>query len=262
MKESPNIGMNRTGIQMSPFDIDDMTKASSSATTQTAPGDNTEIAALRSSYIVEADPLGTVPVPGTVKGALKTGVSMMTGNTPQLLLDKLGERLAFERTGTRLYDALITKVAALQEDGIATVPGERLAEIQEEEGRHAAIVANAIRTLGGDPTSMTPCADLVGVESMGLLQVITDPRTSVAQSLHAILVAEMTDNNGWESLIALAEAQNHSSMAADFKTALENERDHLRQVQAWLDEATLGSAQSADAGATTTTTGTSAPPLH
>lgn len=30
------------------------------------------------------------------------------GDSPTILLDKLGERLAFKRTGTRLYDALIT----------------------------------------------------------------------------------------------------------------------------------------------------------
>ncbi|WP_019143120.1 ferritin-like domain-containing protein [Noviherbaspirillum massiliense] len=255
MKETPSIGMNRTGVQMSPFDIDDMTQASSSAATPSPAGDASAMAALRSSYINEADPLGTVPVPGTVKGMLKSGASMMTGHAPQLLLDKLGERLAFERTGARLYDALITKVAALEQEGTMTIPGERLLHIREEEVRHAAMVADAIRTLGGDPTSMTPCADVVGVESMGLLQVVTDARTSVAQSLHAILVAEMTDNHGWEGLITLAEAQNHDQMAADFRAALEAERSHLQQVETWFNEATLGSAAETEAG-------TSQPSVH
>jgi hypothetical protein len=40
-------------------------------------------------------------------------------------------------------------------------------------------------------------------EAMGLMQVLTDPKTSVAQALHAILVAEMPDNVAWEELIEL-----------------------------------------------------------
>jgi ferritin-like protein len=242
MKETPSLGMNRTGVQMSPFDIDNMTKVSSSATAAAAapPGGLSAIDQLRASYIVGADPLGTVPIPGTVKGMLKSGVAAMTGNAPQTLLDKLGERLAFERTGTRLYDALLGKVAALEEDGVTTVPVQNLLRIREEEARHAMLVADAIQTLGGDPTSMTPCADLVGVESMGLMQVVTDPRTSVAQSLHAVLVAEMTDNHGWESLIMLAQSQGHDQMASDFANALEAERVHLEEVSTWFKDLTMG----------------------
>jgi rubrerythrin len=64
----------------------------------------------------------------------------------------------------------------------------------------------------------------------------------VAQSLHAILVAELSDNAGWETLIALAEAQGHDDIAEDFRTALNNERDHLKQVQGWFNELVLGDA--------------------
>ena len=64
-------------------------------------------------------------------------------------------------------------------------------------------VGAAIQSLGGDPTAQTPAADVTGVEGMGLMQVLTDPKTTVAQALHAILVAEMTDNAAWEELIEL-----------------------------------------------------------
>lgn len=170
----------------------------------------------------------------------------MTGDQPQLLLDKLGERLAFERTGTRLYDALITKFETIQDQSTSMTLAD-LQKIRQDEARHFAIVADAIETLGGDPTSQTPCADLVGVESMGLMQVVTDPRTTIAQSLHAILVAEMTDNAGWELLIALAEDQNQNSLITDFSVALDEERAHLQQVQAWFQEATIGEVISSGA---------------
>lgn len=245
MKEETHIGMNRTGIQMSPFDTGAMQSPPASEIPAT-PGSDAALAQMRSSYIAEADAIGSVPVPATLTGAVTTGVSMLTGNNPTILLDKLGERLAFERTGTRLYDALLTKVETLQQGTTSMTIGE-LRQIRDEEMRHFAMVASAIESLGGDPTSQTPCADLVGVESMGLMQVITDPRTTLAQSLHAILVAEMTDNNGWEHLIALAEDQGQSSMIADFSMALDKERAHLQMVQTWFEEATIGKVISNEA---------------
>lgn len=245
MKEQTPMGMNRTGMQMSPLDAGAMTGTPPSMIPAT-PGDDTALAEMRSAYIAESDPIGSVPLPGTVKGAMTTGVSMLTGDQPQLLLDKLGERLAFERTGTRLYDALITKFETMQ-DGSTSMTLADLQKIRQDEARHFAIVADAIDTLGGDPTSQTPCADLVGVESMGLMQAVTDPRTTIAQSLHAILVAEMTDNAGWEMLIALAEDQNQDSLITDFTVALDEERAHLQQVQAWFQEATIGKVISSGA---------------
>ncbi|GAB3540016.1 hypothetical protein GCM10027343_08390 [Noviherbaspirillum agri] len=239
MKEQTHMGMNRTGMQMSPFDSSDMQSGMPASMTPATPGDDSALAEARASYITEADPVGSVPLPGTVKGAISTGASMLTGSEPQLLLDKLGERLAFERTGTRLYDALITKFEALQDSSTSMTLAD-LQQIRQDEARHFAIIAEAIQSVGGDPTSQTPCADLVGVESMGLMQVVADPRTTIAQSLHAILVAEMTDNAGWELLIALAEDQKQNALISDFTVALNEERVHLQQVQRWFEEATLG----------------------
>lgn len=242
MKEEAQMGMNRTGIQMSPID----TKAMQSIPQKEghpASGDEAAASEMRAAYISTADQVGSVPMPGTMKGAVKTGASMLTGNDAQLFLDKLGERLAFERTGTRLYDALITKIEALGDTG--TVNSADLRHIRNEEARHFMMVTKAIESLGGDPTSQTPCADVAGVEAMGLVQVITDPRTTLAQSLHSILVAEMTDNAGWEMLIAMARDQGHEQIANEFTTALENEREHLQKVQQWFEEATLGRSSKA-----------------
>lgn len=244
MKESTPIGMNRTGVQMSPFDTSEMASATSSATTPRIEGDATALADMRSAYIAESDPVGSVPIPGTIRGAITTGVSMMIGNSPQLLLDKLGERLAFERTGTRLYDALITKVMTMQ-DELGSMDIDALRQIRDEEAKHFLMIKNAIETMGGDPTSQTPCADLVGVESTGLMQVVTDPRTTIAQSLHAMLVAEMTDNNGWELLIALADQNGQGTLVNEFTVALNEERSHLIRIQKWFEEATIGASVTA-----------------
>ncbi|HEY8607202.1 MAG TPA: ferritin-like domain-containing protein [Noviherbaspirillum sp.] len=246
MKEQPSMGMNRTGMQMSPLDSKEMQGVPPPGLTAPTPGDDTGIMQMRSEYILASDPVGSVPVPGTVRGAITTGASMLTGDQPQLLLDKLGERLAFERTGSRLYDALITKFEATQ-DGTTSMTLADLQKIREDEVRHFQLIAGAIESMGGDPTSQTPCADVTGVESMGLMQVLTDPRTTMAQSLHAIMVAEMTDNAGWELLIALAEDQGQDALISDFTVALDEERAHLQMVRSWFEEATLGKAISSGA---------------
>ncbi len=257
MKEQIPIGMNRTGVQMSPFASKDMQAVPPQAGAQVPPGDASAIAEIRRMYIDESDPLGSVPPPATIKGVVTTGVSIITGSQPQLLIDKLGERLAFERTGTRLYEAMLAKAEAI-EDADISMRIEDLQKIRDDEARHFSILAHAIESIGGDPTVQTPCADLVGVESLGLLQVVTDPRTTLAQCLHAVLVAEMTDQSGWEMLIALAEDQGQASMATEFNQALAEERLHLAQVRGWYEEATLGKPVSAGAS----DMDTAAPHLH
>ncbi|HYF21309.1 MAG TPA: ferritin Dps family protein, partial [Ramlibacter sp.] len=78
-----------------------------------------------------------------------------------MLIDKLGERLAFERTGVRLYEALILKVATAT-SGLA-VDGAQLRRIRDEEEAHFRLVGQCLQEIGADPTAMTPCADVIGV---------------------------------------------------------------------------------------------------
>jgi hypothetical protein len=105
-----------------------------------------------------------------------------------------------------------------------------------------------MESIGADPTAQTPCADVAGVESQGIMHVVTDPRTGVAQSLHAILIAELADNAGWEMLIALAKEQGHPTMTSEFQLALDDEREHLQKIRMWLEETTFGKVLSVDAG--------------
>lgn len=249
MEKTTEMGMNRTGVQMSPIESRKMQSGNKMVASQPM-NQNWTPQEIRSQYIESADPVGSVPLPGTMKGALSASISALIGNSPSLLLDKLGERLAFERTGTRLYDAVITKVLGVNDPTIGiSIP--ELQQIRDQEAQHFALVAEAITSLGGDPTCQTPCADVTGVESQGLMQVVTDPRTNIAQSLHALLVAELADNNGWELLIALAEENGQSKLIPAFTAALNEERVHLRKIQSWMEEALLGKTISALPGNTT-----------
>lgn len=233
--QTTRMGRNRTGIQMSPIDSQAM-QTVDPAIAGADDGDESALAMVRNDYIANADALGSVPLPGTLQGAVTMGIRTLSGDSPQILLDKLGERLAFERTATRLYDALITKCEVML-DGDISMTIEDLEHIRADEARHFRLLAEAIESLGGDPTSQTPSADLAGVESMGLVQVLNDPRASIAQSLHAIVTAELSDKSGWETLIALADEHDIQSMVDDFTDALNQEREHLALVQTWYEEA-------------------------
>ncbi|MFL6671791.1 MAG: ferritin Dps family protein [Massilia sp.] len=233
-QQTEHVGMNKTGIQMSPIDSKAMLDVADAE--RGGPGDEMALVDVRSSYIADSDGLGSIPLPGTVTGAVSMGMQMLKGDSPQILLDKLGERLAFERTGARLYDALITKCEVML-DGQISMALEDVAAIRADEARHFLLLKGAIESLGGDPTSQTPSADLVGVESAGLVQVLNDPRTSLAQSLHAIVTAELADKAGWETLIALADEHELGDMVNDFTLALNEEREHLALVQTWYEEA-------------------------
>ena len=197
-----------------------------------------DIAGYRVDYINEGFPVGSLPtLPASAEASADEETAGMA-----VLLDKLSERLAFERTGTRLYDALINKCEVLGESS----PGPTLAElrrIREEEAQHFLLLNKAVTALGGDPTVQSPCADVVAVASLGLLQVLTDPRTSIPQCLQAILTAELTDNDGWQMLINLAGELGHAEMAAEFQTALASEETHLASVRGWLEEHVLAQAQ-------------------
>lgn len=187
-QQNEHVGMNKTGVQMSPFDTKAML-SDDNILARGHTGDQTEAVRLRQSDITEGDNLGSIPVPGTMKGMASMGMHMLTGDMPQVLLDKMAERLAMERTATRLYDALLTKLAVVSHSR-SSISVDQVASICGDEARHALLLADAIASLGGDPTSMTLSADLAGVEAMGLV--------------HAVLTAELIDGVCWETLIALS----------------------------------------------------------
>ncbi len=237
MEKETHFGANRTGVQASPIDIRKMLDGLEQGGPPPQPDDE-PARAERQTYIADSDALGSVPYPGTMTGVLKTGVDLLTGNRAQVLMDKLGERLAFERSGTRLYDALLTKCETRQQE----LPQLSLATLQrfrEEEAEHFRLLGETIESLGGDPTAQTPCADLVGIESGGLMQVLADPRTSLGQCLHAMLTAELSDRVGWELLIALAREMGKDSIVPRFEAALRQEQKHLEQISIWHWEVTL-----------------------
>jgi rubrerythrin len=239
MKQPTSMGMNRTGIDMSPDAVQALLQAVQ-AIPPSSTGDDRTLQEYRTSYLEEADPIGTVPVPGMLKGAAKAGMQKLMGRHAEVLIDKLGGRLAFERTGTRLYDALLSKCLVRRDEG--AVPIDELQQFRAQEAAHIGLVWDALRQLGADPTCVTPMADTNAVASIGLMQIISDPRMSVAQSLHAIHIAELADNDGWQLLIKLATQLGQDDMAAQFKQALAEEDHHLAVIRQVMEQMCLSEA--------------------
>lgn len=246
MEKSTQMGMNRTGAQMSPSQVRQMQQDAGNLAdlqaTQVEVGSEFDAVRMRIEAIAEADRIGSVPLPGTAKGVLKSGADKIAGRSPEVFIDKLGERLAFERSGTRLYEALIVKCRAAAQEGEVNISIDQLLHIHGEEARHFKLLSDVLTELGADPTAQTPCADVMGVQSMGILQVLSDPRTTVAQCLGAMLTAELSDHAGWELLIELAEAMGNKKVADRFRVALETETEHLAIVKQLLHDAVLADA--------------------
>jgi len=228
---------NRTGIKTSPELAEELIEGAASAVPSSEGGPGT-IAQFRSEYIAEGYPLGSLP---TMPASEEADASEEEAGIA-VLLDKLSERIAFERMGTRLYEALLNKCETLGESS----PGptvEQIRHIGEEELEHFLMLNRVVTEIGGDPTVQSPCADVAGVASMGIMQVLTDPRSSMAQCLQAMLIAELTDNDGWQLLIKLADCLGYDEMRTEFENAMENEELHLQNVRAWLSGSVLDHAQ-------------------
>lgn len=226
------IGRNRTGISTSPKLTQEMI-AGAEEFGPTPSADADIIARVREEYARDAEPIGSVPPPATLTGAAKTALRGVKGLRPTQFIDKLGERLAFERTGVRLYGALISKFDAF--GGFEGGPSrETLVEIMNEEYQHFTLLADAVTQLGGDPTVVTPSADLHATMTAGVMAVMVDPRTTFVQCLEAALLAELADNAAWETLHELAVQNNEDELADRFEMAQSEEVVHLENVRSWL----------------------------
>lgn len=221
MKVQPSlhIGGNRTGLASAPerHGMLDVPRELG----PTSRGSIEQMAAVRNRYARTGEPQGTMPESPHVEAALVP------------LLDLLGARLQFERSGVRLYDALIAK-----RDAWGGFPGgptrDELVKIRNEELGHMRMLDNLIAELGADPTVVTPCANRESIASRGIADVLVDPRTSLLDGLEAIVVAELNDNEQWIGLIEMVRELDRDDLVSLFQTAVRVEEVHLSKVREWI----------------------------
>jgi hypothetical protein len=176
-------------------------------------------------------------------GTNRTGaLGARGGQNTALFVDRLGARLVFERVGVRIYQAATSKI-----DAYGSWPGgptrEELDSMRLTALAHFRMLTSAIDALGADASALTPMADVELTATRGLLQVVTDPRTTLAQALHAVLFAELVDVDAWTMLVALADQMGQAKQAEDFRRAQHEEETHLARVRGWLSSAMQLEAQ-------------------
>jgi rubrerythrin len=228
----PETGINRTGVGMSPRLTEEMVIATEEFEANPL-GDESFIANVRSEIARQVDPMGSVPPPPTLKGVAKSVAQKLKAANPEMLIDKLGERLAFERSGVRLYEALLSKLDVA--GGFEGGPDrDALLHILQEEFEHFRALEDALEHLGADPTVVTPSANLHLTMTSGIAKAILDPRTSFAQCLEAALVLELADNESWDALREMANEAGDKKLLTLCEEAVSQERDHLIKVRTWV----------------------------
>jgi hypothetical protein len=228
--------MNRTGISVAMDRAREMYDGAKSAA-PSEEGDEYAIHDIRLEYQREAAKLGSRPRPRVLRDPAQPGM--------KVLLDKLGERIAFERRGVRLYDAVVHRwqgTPGLQRNAL-----DALRTIREQELEHFLYLQTVILDLGGDPTTVTPSADVVQVISKGVRDVVVDPRTTPAHWLQAILTAELSDTDGWLLLANIAAALGLDEESERFRRAQAEEDRHVKVVRGMLEALTLQEASESEA---------------
>ena len=168
---------------------------------------------VRIAYAKEAEPPGERAAARWHDKESEDRAESRDGSTANALDGQTGRTPGVRASGTRLYEALVSKHDAFGSFAGGPSKGD-LEAILQEEYSHFTMLSSTIEQLGGDPTVVTPSADLHATASHGIVQVIVIRGRPCLQSLEAILIAELADNACWEALIALAEQAGEDPGAA------------------------------------------------
>jgi len=152
----------------------------------------------------------------------------------ELLLHKLGQRLAFERASVRLYEALIFKCLASRNGKKTTVSVDQLRQFRDEEVEHSRLLKTAIETLGFDPDEWLPDADSSLLSSLQIPKVFTQKSSSVLSCLESVLIFATNDNAEWHTLHGLFTTLGLLDLAEEFNQALEEDSRQLETISRWI----------------------------
>lgn len=153
------------------------------------------------------------------------------GQEPTQLIDKLGERIAYEKIVIHLYEKLLEKHQSSSQEDLP--PYELLKQFHREEVDHYRLLSDVMEMLGGDPRKTTPSGKIENIAENGWLKILNDPDSTFDQCLHIVHLAELGDNDSWELLVELAELSDLKEIAEEFKNCLAQEEGHLLNVRNW-----------------------------
>jgi bacterioferritin (cytochrome b1) len=146
------------------------------------------------------------------------------------VLDLLTARLNFERIGVKLYDRVISRIGASGDANMMRMV-DQLRKHRNEEKEHEEWLEEQIRFFGGDAHGESEMSRLEEIESQGIEKIILDGDPQLSHAMHALLMAELADNAGWEMLMKLASEGNDGEAKREFRKRLYEEVDHLAFIR-------------------------------
>ncbi|HZU85467.1 MAG TPA: hypothetical protein VE987_21195 [Polyangiaceae bacterium] len=159
------------------------------------------------------------------------------------VLDLLTARLAYERAGVKLYDRILEKMRASSNDDVMRME-RKMTQHRNEEKEHEEWLEEQIRAAGGDAHAESEMSRLEETEASGVEKIVLGDDAPLPRMFHALLVAELGDNAGWDLLVKLADEAGDYDAKRSFKRRLHEEEDHLvfvrRIVQRYARRDVLG----------------------
>ena len=153
----------------------------------------------------------------------------LAGKNVGRVIDLLNERLAFERTGVRIYDRMLLRMR-LSEDRDVQRMVDRMQRYRDQEREHEEWLEDQIRGLRADDHVPTEKSVLVLAETQGIERVVhRDPRLD--HDFHALLAAELADTAGWDLLVRIAHEFGDREATREFRQRHREEQEHVLFVR-------------------------------
>ncbi|HYH96797.1 hypothetical protein [Hyalangium sp.] len=149
---------------------------------------------------------------------------------PEKLIDLLHERRTFERTSVKLYDRVLSLMAASEEPQVRGML-DTMQAYRDEEAEHQEWLEEQILALGGDVNAEPERSRLAAAEARGIEQVILRDGVELHHLFHALMAAELVDNAGWDLLAVLAEEADDDDALDAFLLRQAEEEDHLEYLR-------------------------------
>jgi rubrerythrin len=165
------------------------------------------------------------PAWGLRSGGLGQAVlSTLDTMRPSLLSERLIDRLDSAQERVALLTAALTKAVAARDEGQLL-----LERMRSDERLHCEVLRRHLVRLGFDPAFAPPSRE--GGDAKRILQIITNPRTSVSQALCALLGAALAGVGDWQTLARTAREAHEEGMAAEFEAIRAVAETHVHRIR-------------------------------
>lgn len=157
-----------------------------------------------------------------------------------IYIQKLADRLAFERGETRLVSLAINRL----ERAKSAVPSRAISVLQINQSHdetHAELVRKILLSLKPEALDSWRLFDGVNRAYRGFFDVLVSPHSDFLRIFQILYFAKLASNGEWEVLIDLTRKFNGAEASRPFKEALAQERQHLTEIKQIYYQLVVGS---------------------